>query len=148
MSNQNLNVPQPVLEEHLLIEQNAPELTLTHGLKSRVMAECIGEIRKSRRSMRLRQFAITSVAACVVLGICLMLPEGPTDVSEGTAGTDATEAAEPRRHSTGTVRAGVLNGIAVDSARPGKSSGTGTEEVMEGINHRNNIMHGTMIPGL
>lgn len=145
MSNQNINIPQPVLEEHLLIEQCAPELTLTQGLKSRVMAECIGEVRKAKRGRRLRRFAMASVAACMVLGICLITPNESSTASEGTALVEESAAS---RASSGTVRAGVFHGIAVDSAKPTRKPGSGADDAIEGLNRRSNIMRANMIPGL
>lgn len=148
MSNQNINIPQPVLEEHLLIEQCAPELTLTQGLKSRVMAECIGEVRKAKRGRRLRRFAMASVAACMVLGICLITPNESSTASEGTALVEESAASPATRASSGTVRAGVFHGIAVDSAKPTRKPGSGADDAIEGLNRRSNIMRADMIPGL
>ncbi len=88
MNKPSPNLPDPVLPEHQLICNAAPNVTLSSGLKSRVMVSCQHQIALARWKFRL-SLGISILTACCIL--LLIVRPGPEHSPQDSLSTEAVE---------------------------------------------------------
>ncbi|MEZ6129101.1 MAG: hypothetical protein R3C59_10500 [Planctomycetaceae bacterium] len=130
----NLQLPGPVLPEHLLIRDSAPVPQLSAGFRARVMSECTVSIMHARRIRRWK-FAGTAAAVCALsLLIATVLP-GTDSSSSHLVEPDAQQSAEPHGQNSSYPSSSLAADIPqpATNRKPEKTEGI---EVIESLNRR------------
>lgn len=95
MNKPSQNLPDPVLPEHQLIFNAAPNVTLSSGLKSRVMVSCQHQIALARWKFRLSVGISVLTACCILLLIARPASEQLPQQSLSTEAIEQSDTVDP-----------------------------------------------------
>lgn len=146
MSKRNLNLPEPVLPEHVLIRDSAPIPEFSAGFKSRVLSECKTSIAKSTRMRRWKYAGATTVVCCLGLLFCISLPKGDQPTNMVVQPTPSTPSHYTSPGSLGVPSA--VGGMAVDMPKPTsvvEPERSQMNQIIDTLNNRGKLLDANML---
>lgn len=135
MSDLDLHPSEPVLPEHSLINNSAPVLELSAGLRSRVLADCQLHIAKAAKVRRLKWLGATATVLALLL---LMLRFDPGSPAQPVAKDPKPVVTPSAPQSPGMLPGTSPGQMAIDRVKPdsGPSAPQAMEQMIEQLERR------------